>query len=410
MGEIKKICIDNFCADTEEQKWAKDYPTLGDSSHSVVLNDVENNDASGNADGSPVGYATAEGYNTQALGAHSHTEGINCIVYSENGHAEGMGCEVGISEFPATAKGGHAEGISTKARGEASHAEGAWTEANGDNSHAEGAWSEANGHYAHAEGQDTRANGNNSHAEGYGTTAIGFGAHAEGYGTTASHSSHAEGRATESSGDGSHASGICTKAYQAQTAIGQSNIDDKSRTYAFMIGNGGFSGTQATTRSNALTVDWQGNVNATAFNQTSDEALKKNIKSIGESTRKSSDKTKQLLRKSSDKTKEFFMSLRPISFDWVDTKVSEQIEEDEDEIERNLYNDGSRHFGLIAQEVQKSLKDYGFSDYGIVKEPVCEGEHLALNYIELIPLMIKMIQDQQKEIDNLKALVEGDKK
>ena len=110
---------------------------------------------------------------------------------------------------------------------------------------------------AFAEGSGTKANGNYSHAEGYSTTASGAYSHAEGRGTIASGSvSHAEGTDTVASGIRSHAGGYGTIAKgENQTAIGKYNLEDASNKYAFIIGNG-----TSSTRKNALTVDWSGNV------------------------------------------------------------------------------------------------------------------------------------------------------
>ena len=110
---------------------------------------------------------------------------------------------------------------------------------------------------AFAEGKGTKANGNFSHAEGFNTTASAAYSHAEGRGTTALGTvSHAEGTDTVASGARSHAGGYGTIAKgENQTAIGKYNVEDTSNKYAFIIGNG-----TSSTRKNALTVDWSGNV------------------------------------------------------------------------------------------------------------------------------------------------------
>ena len=110
---------------------------------------------------------------------------------------------------------------------------------------------------AFAEGKETKASGNFSHAEGFNTTASAAYSHAEGRGTIASGSvSHAEGTDTVASGIRSHAGGYGTIAKgENQTAIGKYNLEDASNKYAFIIGNG-----TSSTRKNALTVDWSGNV------------------------------------------------------------------------------------------------------------------------------------------------------
>ena len=196
----------------------------------------------------------AEGSSTGAEGYASHAEGVNSVARDWGCHAEGSSTE-------AEGTGSHAEGINTKASRDSSHAEGFSTTASGSYSHAEGKETTASGTYSHAEGFSTTANGVYSHAEGYGTTASKNGSHAEGEGATANgYNSHAEGLYTTANGDSSHAGGYNTVAgYSRQTVIGRNN-SNKSDT-VFEIGNG----TAGNARSNAFTVDWNGNVVAAGY-------------------------------------------------------------------------------------------------------------------------------------------------
>ena len=114
------------------------------------------------------------------------------------------------------------------ASGYASHAENGGTTASGSYSHAEGCVTEARAHSSHAEGRFTVAQGNFSHAEGDGSIAQGDASHAQNTGTLATMAN--------------------------QTVLGKYN--DTSSTQAVIIGNG----TADDARSNALTVDWDGNV------------------------------------------------------------------------------------------------------------------------------------------------------
>lgn len=135
-------------------------------------------------------------------------------------------------------------------------AEGRSTTASGYASHVEGVFSVASGSESHAEGRATTASGTSAHAEGLGSVASGINAHAEGDVTTASgQGAHAEGLLSVAGGKGSHAQNLGTVASSlAQTTIGKYNIEDTSDTYAFVIGNG-----TEDARSDALTVDWDGN-------------------------------------------------------------------------------------------------------------------------------------------------------
>lgn len=143
-------------------------------------------------------------------------EGKNSIIIGdENGVASG--------EYTVC------EGTGNKAIGACSHAEGYSNEATGNYSHAEGCFNKAIGNYSHAEGQTTKAIGNYSHVEGWGSEASGDYSHAEGY------------------------HNIVSGRYQH--VQGRYNIEDAEDKYAHIVGNG----TSNSSRSNAHTVDWDGN-------------------------------------------------------------------------------------------------------------------------------------------------------
>lgn len=234
----------------------------------------------------------AEGANTHATTTCSHAEGYGTTASGINGHAEG-------TESTASGVSSHAEGKQSKSVGEASHAEGYNTISNGKYSHTEGSETQtsadgyadhaegkntiASGGEAHAEGHTTTASGAYSHSEGRGTVASSFGSHAEGFGSVASgqfshaensgqargsyshaentgtasgNYSHAEGYATIASGYVSHAEGQETIAKSSRQHVeGKYNIEDTNNTYAHIVGNG----TSPNERSNAYTLDWNGN-------------------------------------------------------------------------------------------------------------------------------------------------------
>ena len=70
-------------------------------------------------------------------------------------------------------------------------------------------------------------------------------------------------------------------------------------------------------------------------------------------------------------------NLRPVTFDWK--------------------KDGSHDVGLIAEEVGDHMTELVSKD----KEGNVEG----VKYSKLTSLLIKAVQDQQKEIDELKSLL-----
>lgn len=102
----------------------------------------------------------------------------------------------------------------------------------------------ATGFVSHAEGCESTALGDYAHAEGYSTQAIGQASHSEGYETRADYDfSHAEGRGT-----------ITFDSYQhVEGKYNSVDVDDER--YIHVVGNGN----SDTARSNAHTLDWEGN-------------------------------------------------------------------------------------------------------------------------------------------------------
>ena len=225
-----------------------------------IFNDLTNNRAVGN-------YSHAEGCDAVASGNCSHAEGWHTRAVSGSSHAEG-------NQTKASASYTHAEGYQTEASNTAAHAEGYSCIASGSQSHAEGMVTKAIGKYCHSEGYYTEAGENQrtegAHAEGLKTLALADGAHAEGYCTEAqgkySHAegycsvavkqaAHAEGYECFAEGTGAHAEGAGTKAYAYQHVQGVYNIPDEDTNYMHIVGNG----MDGDNRSNAHTLDWDGN-------------------------------------------------------------------------------------------------------------------------------------------------------
>lgn len=102
---------------------------------------------------------------------------------------------------------------------------------------------EASNYGSFAEGEDTTASGYCSHAEGHSTTASGYCSHVEGSGNNAV-------------GSHSHVEGFSNYAIGAYSHVqGKSAILDNEGKYAHIVGNGG----DGRGRSNAHTLDWDGN-------------------------------------------------------------------------------------------------------------------------------------------------------
>ena len=159
----------------------------------------------------------AEGLETKAINAYTHTEGKGTLAYGQYGHAEGKKTRAAYAshaegaETKADGQYSHAEGYLSKTEGSFSHAEGQETQALGKYAHAEGINTTASGEGSHSEGKDTVSSGNRSHAEGSSCLANAVNAHAEGYGSKANYeSSHAEGHETIANSKFSHSEGYKT--------------------------------------------------------------------------------------------------------------------------------------------------------------------------------------------------------
>ena len=187
-------------------------------------------------------YSVAIGYQTTASNAYSYAEG---------------------RETTASGQYTHAEGRETTAGGHYSHSEGYQTTASGTYSHAEGNATSASNNQAHVEGYSCTASGSASHAEGESTTATAEASHSEGLATSSQGlASHAEGRQTTASGQYSHSEGHGTIANHAiQHVFGAYNLEDGTANpssrgaYVEIVGKG----VDANNRSNARTLDWNGN-------------------------------------------------------------------------------------------------------------------------------------------------------
>ena len=116
------------------------------------------------------------------------------------------------------------------------------------------------GNYSFAEGHSTTSSGYASHSEGDTSMASGDASHAEGENTNASGgSSHSEGEGTIASGQKSHVEGFHTiAAGENQHVFGKYNVKDTENKYVEIVGNGRESADDSK-RSNARTLDWNGN-------------------------------------------------------------------------------------------------------------------------------------------------------
>ena len=191
-------------------------------------------------------YATRLGYMAENYNDHIQASGYGAVAFgmpNTDGYTDIISSGKGSLAFGTKDGSAYGGGIAATGEGSLAHGVSGFTTGAGlDNRRAiiaSGIGSHAEGFAAPTYGGVIKATANGAHAEGGGTTASGYLSHAEGRGTIANH--------------------------LAQHSAGRYNIPDDSTAkyyqygnYAFIIGNG----TSDTARSNALTVDWSGNVQA----------------------------------------------------------------------------------------------------------------------------------------------------
>lgn len=97
----------------------------------------------------------------------------------------------------------------------------------------------------------------------------------------------------------------------------------------------------------------------------SDERLKQNIKSF--------------------KALDTISKLKPVEYNWNDTAVSLN----------NQKNTETKNYGLIAQELEEVLPE--------LIHPIYDGKYKAIDYEQLIPILIQAIKEQQQQIKYLKS-------
>ncbi len=150
---------------------------------------------------------------------------------------------ISINRIGDIGTGSAAIGYKNTASNDFTFAMGVQTTASAPGAHAEGGLTVANASYSHAEGFKSASTGEYSHVEGIVCESSGQGSHAEGYYTVAS-------------GQRSHSEGCFTEAAsQYQHVQGKYNVVDSNGVYAHIVGNGAGDAK----RSNAHTLDWQGN-------------------------------------------------------------------------------------------------------------------------------------------------------
>src|SRR5688572_14240082 len=104
---------------------------------------------------------------------------------------------------------------------------------------------------------------------------------------------------------------------------------------------------------------------------------------------------------------DFILKLRPVTYQFDVKKMDEDMQPAgiiQASYKPNIAYDEAtqmRRTGFIAQEVEKAATESGFTFSGIIK-PKNTKDHYGLSYESFIMPLVKAVQEQQKQIENLK--------
>lgn len=355
-------------------------------------------------------YSNAMGYGTTASGSYSVALGYYSTASGL--YSTGMGRNTTASGDYSTAMGRY-----TTAMGNNSTSMGGYSNANGANSLAAGS-------YVTAAGDNSAAMGISCSANGYGSMALGATAVADAaysrsfgiqttasgtYGTAIGVQTTASGSYTTALGHGIEASGEHSIAISLSDQTGVNVIQDS--TMAIM---GGYVGIGTTYPDEFLhvyggkikigsaeTIE-DGGANTLMFQANLIPSID-NARDIGSSTYRWNDvwATNGTIQTSDLRDKENIqdlkyglneiLQLKPVSFTWKNKNQQEQ------------------KLGLIAQDVQNVVPEVVKSEDTQINEDGTEVtnqlDRLGMYYTDLIPVLIKAIQEQNEKINNLQEQI-----
>lgn len=152
----------------------------------------------------------------------------------------------------------------------------------------------------------------------------------------------------------------CSQIYDNGASVGISTTGG----FGYTAGTGVF--TAGSPGSQTVRLDVNGLTRSTTFAATSDATFKTNIATLTSSLEKVN-------------------KLRSVSYNWNSTKYPEKG------------FDNNRHIGFLAQELLDVIPEVVIKD---------ENNHYAVEYNAIIPVLTQAIQEQQKQIEELKAQVQ----
>jgi len=100
---------------------------------------------------------------------------------------------------------------------------------------------------------------------------------------------------------------------------------------------------------------------------------------------------------------EFILKLRPVTYNYDMNTIAKLLETPDSlrMIDAEIKKGEELQIGFIAQEVEKAAKEINFNFHG-VDTPKSDKDFYGLRYAEFVPTIVKAIQEQQNQIEELK--------
>jgi hypothetical protein len=101
----------------------------------------------------------------------------------------------------------------------------------------------------------------------------------------------------------------------------------------------------------------------------------------------------------------FIEKLRPVTYNW-DLKKLAAFEGTQGLDSIKSDKEHRRYTGFLAQEVERAAKETGFDFSGVIR-PANERSKYMLSYSEFVVPLVKAVQEQQREIEELRKTVDA---
>lgn len=107
----------------------------------------------------------------------------------------------------------------------------------------------------------------------------------------------------------------------------------------------------------------------------------------------------------------FILKLRPVSYNFNRSKYAAFIHEKTGGRENELAQLSSiRTTGFIAQDLEKTIKETGFSSFSAVHAPANETDNYSVSYDQFVVPLVKSVQELNKKIEDLELTLAALKK